>query len=204
MKETRIFHSIINLPSFFLHFFPFQPARLCGLILRSQLIVLLKHKVTNRFVHRVTLWRQSRRNHSPTAPAGLCGVGQVTTHPQEAAAEGLQRRLPSLPSHPEHPRLPGRARVYDGPHWVHEPDAVHSTTGYTHTLEMYNSKKDADVWPVFITFTEIFILLFFFFFFFAGNIAASCVQTLQSSGTQTPGGSWWWKQCKCIGFLFVL
>lgn len=55
MKETRTCHSIINLPSFFVHFFPFQPARLCGLILRSQLIVLLKHKVTNQFVHRVTL-----------------------------------------------------------------------------------------------------------------------------------------------------
>lgn len=30
-------------------FFPLQPAKLCGLILRSQLIVLLKHKVTSAF-----------------------------------------------------------------------------------------------------------------------------------------------------------
>lgn len=105
---------------------PIQPAKLCGLILRSQLIVLLKHKVTAAI-------RQRRWQHLQTRPrcgslnavghsgpcsvlAGVRGVGPVPAHPEEAPAEGLQGRISPLPPDPEHPRLPGREGVYDGPH----------------------------------------------------------------------------------------
>lgn len=64
--------------------------------------------------------------------AGVCGVGPVPADPEEAAAEGLQRRLSPLPPNPEHPRLPGREGMYDGPHRVYEPNALHCTTGNTH------------------------------------------------------------------------
>lgn len=64
---------------------------------------------------------------------GVRGAGPVPADPEEAPAEGLQGRLPPLPPHPEHPRLPGREGVYDGPHGVHERNALHSTTGNTHT-----------------------------------------------------------------------
>lgn len=67
----------------------------------------------------------------PSVLAGVCGVGPVPADPEEAAAEGLQRRLSPLPPNPEHPRLPGREGMYDGPHRVYEPNALHCTTGNT-------------------------------------------------------------------------
>lgn len=63
------------------------------------------------------------------ASKGVCGVGAVPADAEEAPVEGLQGRLSPLPPDPEHPRLPGREGVHDGPHRVHEPDAVHCTTG---------------------------------------------------------------------------
>lgn len=63
------------------------------------------------------------------ASKGVCRVGAVPADAEEAPVEGLQGRLSPLSPDPEHPRLPGREGVHDGPHRVHEPNAVHCTTG---------------------------------------------------------------------------
>lgn len=100
-----------------------KPAKLCGLILRSQLIVLLKHKVLQKeadchFIYFIIvpfLDELVTVCHAAVI-AGVCGVGPVPADPEEAPAEGFQRRLSPFPPDPEHPCVPGREGVYDGPH----------------------------------------------------------------------------------------
>lgn len=123
-----------------------QPAKLCGLILRSQLIVLLKHKVRSVMGARCRLlfvWFRTKKGKyfqihtvsSCSVLAGVCGISPVPADAEEAPAEGLQGCLSPLPPHPEHPRLPGWEGVYDGPHRVHERNTLHCTTGNKHTTD---------------------------------------------------------------------
>ncbi|CAG02706.1 unnamed protein product, partial [Tetraodon nigroviridis] len=152
-----------------------EPAKLCGLILRSQLIVLLKHKVTAAAV--VTL-QQSNILASEmhflvaTASKGVCGAGALEADAEEAPAEGLPGRLPPLPPDPEHPRLPGREGVHDGPDRVHEPHAVHCTTGGESGSTRCSASEMALNRGA----------------LFAGNLSASRVQAVQSAGAQASGG----------------
>uniref|UniRef100_A0A8C6F1U4 Chloride channel protein n=1 Tax=Monodon monoceros TaxID=40151 RepID=A0A8C6F1U4_MONMO len=81
-----------------------QPARLQGLILRSQLIVLLKHKV---FIERSYMGLLRRR----------------------LRLKDFRDAYPRFPPHPVHPCVPGRAGVHHGPLRVHEPLPLHGAPG---------------------------------------------------------------------------
>lgn len=162
-----------------------QPAKLCGLILRSQLIVLLKHKVTSAlqsggFISLCKPEAAAQCCRSAPPHPGVCGAGSVPPDPEEAPAEGLPGRLSPLPPDPEHPRVPGREGVHDGPDRVHEPHPVHRATGTPPSL-LSDCFFIAELFPLESGEVARCVL-------FAGDLAASRVQAVQSAGTPTPGG----------------